>query len=67
MSTVGLNQWRGGYKKYSHQNGEYLGSFEPLTIEPDSYLGENITIEFKCDAVYQQCSNQLMLFVNQGK
>lgn len=45
MTAVGVNQWRGGYKKYSRGNGKYMGSYEPMDIEPDSYLGENKTIK----------------------
>ncbi|KAM4715237.1 integrin alpha-M-like [Anableps anableps] len=44
MSMVGANQWKGGYKKYSISNGINRGSFEPLFIEADSYLGYSMAV-----------------------
>ncbi|XP_037546808.1 integrin alpha-M-like [Nematolebias whitei] len=44
MTAVGANQWRGGYKKYSRQDGKNIGSYEPINIEPDSYLGYSMAI-----------------------
>lgn len=61
MTAVGANQWRGGYKKYSRQNGKNIGSYEPINLEPDSYLGEKMTIKLKYKVGYQQSSNYAKL------
>ncbi|XP_054913744.1 integrin alpha-M-like [Poeciliopsis prolifica] len=39
MTMVGANQWKGGYKKYLLSNVLNTVSFEPSSIETDSYLG----------------------------
>lgn len=38
MSIVGANQWKGGYTQYTRA-GVKVNSFEPASMEPDSYLG----------------------------
>lgn len=43
MSMVGANEWKGGYKKYSLSHAS-TASFEPTTIEADSYLGYSMAI-----------------------
>ncbi|XP_072228952.1 integrin alpha-M-like isoform X1 [Leuresthes tenuis] len=40
MSIVGANQWRGGYKKHTSRTMLY----EPMDIEPDSYLGYSMAV-----------------------
>ncbi|MED6253258.1 hypothetical protein ATANTOWER_025411, partial [Ataeniobius toweri] len=44
MAMVGVNQWKGGYKKYSLSSAQTTGSFEPSFMEVDSYLGYSMTI-----------------------
>nr|XP_019964925.1 PREDICTED: integrin alpha-M-like [Paralichthys olivaceus] len=43
MGSVGANQWKGGYMKYT-LSGEKLSSYEPLYKDQDSYLGYSMTI-----------------------
>lgn len=43
MGIVGANQWKGGYMKYT-SSGMKSGSYEPLNVESDSYLGMNMTV-----------------------
>lgn len=45
MGIVGANQWKGGFKKFTSTGKERI-SYEPTTniMEPDSYLGTNMTI-----------------------
>ncbi|XP_062234759.1 integrin alpha-M-like [Platichthys flesus] len=43
MGTVGANQWRGGYMEYT-LSGQKRSSYEPLSMEQDSYLGYSMTI-----------------------
>ncbi|KAM9715733.1 integrin alpha-M-like [Menidia menidia] len=40
MSVVGANQWRGGYKKHT----SVTASYEPMDIDPDSYLGYSMAV-----------------------
>lgn len=42
MAAVGANQWKGGFLKYKTRDNQ-LENFEPSDMEPDSYLGMNIT------------------------
>ncbi|XP_043959271.1 integrin alpha-M-like [Gambusia affinis] len=44
MTMVGANQWKGGYKKYLLSNVLNNATFEPLFIEPDSYLGYSMAV-----------------------
>ncbi|XP_013869361.1 integrin alpha-M [Austrofundulus limnaeus] len=44
MAIVGANQWRGGYKKYLVSEARNTGSFEPTSIEPDSYVGYSMAV-----------------------
>ncbi|XP_014870615.1 integrin alpha-X-like isoform X2 [Poecilia latipinna] len=44
MTMVGANQWKGGYKKYLLSNVLNNVTFEPLFIEPDSYLGYSMAV-----------------------
>ncbi|XP_017166338.1 integrin alpha-D-like [Poecilia reticulata] len=44
MTMVGANQWKGGYKKYLLSNVLNNVTFEPLSIEPDSYLGYSMAV-----------------------
>uniref|UniRef100_A0A3Q3BIQ2 Integrin alpha-M-like n=1 Tax=Kryptolebias marmoratus TaxID=37003 RepID=A0A3Q3BIQ2_KRYMA len=44
MSIVGANQWKGGYKKYSLSNTKNTGSYQPTSIELDSYLGYSMAV-----------------------
>ncbi|XP_014833771.1 PREDICTED: integrin alpha-X-like [Poecilia mexicana] len=44
MTMVGANQWRGGYKKYLLSNVLNNVTFEPSSIEPDSYLGYSMAV-----------------------
>ncbi|XP_035526907.1 integrin alpha-X-like isoform X3 [Morone saxatilis] len=37
MAIVGANQWKGGYLQYT-SDGSKTSSFEPVNMEPDSYL-----------------------------
>lgn len=41
MGTVGANDWRGGFREYDYI-GRLSGSYEPMDLEQDSYLGEQI-------------------------
>lgn len=43
MTAVGANQWKGALFKYSHAGGK-IGSYEPMDIDNDSYLGYSIAI-----------------------
>ncbi|KAM9425192.1 integrin alpha-X-like [Pholidichthys leucotaenia] len=43
MAVVGANQWRGGYMTYT-RFGQKVKSHEPLSLEPDSYLGYSMSI-----------------------
>lgn len=42
MAAVGANQWKGGFLKYKTRDNQ-METFEPSDMEPDSYLGMNIT------------------------
>ncbi|XP_070846573.1 integrin alpha-M [Chaetodon trifascialis] len=42
MATVGANQWKGGYLQYNSQG--LKSSYEPVQIEPDSYLGYSMAV-----------------------
>ncbi|XP_032430068.1 integrin alpha-M-like [Xiphophorus hellerii] len=44
MTMVGANQWKGGYKKYLLSNVLNNATFEPPSIEPDSYLGYSMAV-----------------------
>ncbi|XP_035998461.1 integrin alpha-M [Fundulus heteroclitus] len=44
MAMVGANQWRGGYKKYSLRTDSIKESFQPTSIEADSYLGYSMAV-----------------------
>ncbi|XP_032430065.1 integrin alpha-M-like [Xiphophorus hellerii] len=44
MTMVGANQWKGGYKKYLLSDNLKPVSFEPSSIEPDSYLGYSMAV-----------------------
>ncbi|XP_014831786.1 PREDICTED: integrin alpha-X-like [Poecilia mexicana] len=44
MTMVGANQWRGGYKKYLLSNVLNNVTFEPSSIEPNSYLGYSMAV-----------------------
>ncbi len=39
MAIVGANQWKGGYIRYGRTRDVY----EPTYVDPDSYLGMNMT------------------------
>ncbi|KAG8009158.1 Integrin alpha-M, partial [Nibea albiflora] len=43
MGIVGANQWKGGYVKYT-RSGRKRGSYEPLNVESDSYLGYSMAV-----------------------
>lgn len=43
MGIVGANEWKGGYMQYTSR-GEKRSSYEPTNMEPDSYLGMNMTV-----------------------
>ncbi|XP_027145041.1 integrin alpha-M-like isoform X1 [Larimichthys crocea] len=43
MGIVGANQWKGGYMKYT-SSGMKSGSYEPLNVESDSYLGYSMAV-----------------------
>ncbi|KAG8009159.1 Integrin alpha-M [Nibea albiflora] len=43
MGIVGANQWKGGYVKYT-SSGRKRGSYEPLNVESDSYLGYSMAV-----------------------
>ncbi|XP_023805045.1 integrin alpha-M-like [Oryzias latipes] len=43
MGTVGANEWRGGYREYKY-DGMMLGSYEPMDLDQDSYLGYSMVI-----------------------
>ncbi|KAM9837953.1 integrin alpha-M-like [Aulostomus maculatus] len=43
MAVIGANQWRGGYQEYT-KAGQEGGSYEPLSMEPDSYLGYSMAV-----------------------
>ncbi|KAM9425193.1 integrin alpha-M-like [Pholidichthys leucotaenia] len=43
MAVVGANQWKGGYATYS-TGGRKVTSYEPLSLEPDSYLGYSMAV-----------------------
>ncbi|XP_077358054.1 integrin alpha-M-like isoform X2 [Festucalex cinctus] len=40
MAAVGANEWRGGFQTYTRQGGSYF----PMNIAPDSYLGYSMTV-----------------------
>lgn len=42
MAAVGANQWKGGFLKYKKRNNR-TETFDPADMDPDSYLGTNIT------------------------
>lgn len=42
MSIVGANQWTGGYTQFT--TGYDRVKIYEMPLEPDSYLGENITL-----------------------
>lgn len=42
MAAVGANQWKGGFLKYKTRNKQ-METFDPADMDPDSYLGTNIT------------------------
>lgn len=42
MAAVGANQWKGGFLKYKARDNR-IETFEPSNMDPDSYLGMNIT------------------------
>lgn len=42
MAAVGANQWKGGFLKYKTRNKQ-METFDPANMDPDSYLGTNIT------------------------
>ncbi|XP_023196454.1 integrin alpha-M-like [Xiphophorus maculatus] len=44
MTMVGANQWKGGYKKYLLSNVLNNATFEPPSIQPDSYLGYSMAV-----------------------
>ncbi|KAM4526103.1 integrin alpha-M-like isoform 1-T1 [Fundulus diaphanus] len=44
MAVVGANTWRGGYKKYSLDTASIKESFQPTSIEADSYLGYSMAV-----------------------
>ncbi|XP_027901433.1 integrin alpha-D-like [Xiphophorus couchianus] len=44
MTMVGANQWKGGYKKYLLSNVLNNVTFEPSSIEIDSYLGYSMAL-----------------------
>ncbi|XP_035526888.1 integrin alpha-M-like isoform X2 [Morone saxatilis] len=43
MAIVGANQWKGGYLQYT-SDGSKTSSFEPVNMEPDSYLGYSMAV-----------------------
>ncbi|GLD71281.1 integrin alpha-M-like protein [Lates japonicus] len=43
MAIVGANQWKGGYLKYT-SGGQKWSSYEPTSMEPDSYLGYSMAV-----------------------
>ncbi|XP_041830516.1 integrin alpha-M-like [Melanotaenia boesemani] len=47
MAMVGANQWRGGYKRYTGSTQRV--SYEPMAIEPDSYLGYSMAVATAAD------------------
>ncbi|XP_041830521.1 integrin alpha-M-like [Melanotaenia boesemani] len=47
MAMVGANQWRGGYKWYTGHT--LTGSYEPMVMEPDSYLGYSMAVATTAD------------------
>uniref|UniRef100_A0A3B3Y388 VWFA domain-containing protein n=1 Tax=Poecilia mexicana TaxID=48701 RepID=A0A3B3Y388_9TELE len=44
MTVVGTDEWRGGYKKYQLGADLKPVSFEPMSIEPNSYLGYSMAV-----------------------
>uniref|UniRef100_A0A4W6G6B3 VWFA domain-containing protein n=1 Tax=Lates calcarifer TaxID=8187 RepID=A0A4W6G6B3_LATCA len=42
-AIVGANQWKGGYLKYTSR-GQKQSSYEPTSMEPDSYLGYSMAV-----------------------
>uniref|UniRef100_A0A146XFJ8 Integrin alpha-D n=1 Tax=Fundulus heteroclitus TaxID=8078 RepID=A0A146XFJ8_FUNHE len=44
MAMVGANTWRGGYRKYSLDTASIKESFQPTSIEADSYLGYSMAV-----------------------
>ncbi|XP_041830519.1 integrin alpha-M-like [Melanotaenia boesemani] len=47
MAVVGANQWRGGYNQY--RGHTLTGSYEPMAMEPDSYLGYSMAVATAAD------------------
>ncbi|XP_044193374.1 integrin alpha-M-like [Thunnus albacares] len=43
MGIVGANQWKGGYQQYTSADQKWI-SYDSSNMEPDSYLGKNITV-----------------------
>ncbi|XP_034050179.1 integrin alpha-M-like [Thalassophryne amazonica] len=43
LGIVGANEWRGGYQKYTSR-GQKFDSYEPGSIELDSYLGYSMAV-----------------------
>lgn len=43
MTTVGANDWKGGFLQYSSSN-TYSYTYGPTSVEPDSYLGYSIAV-----------------------
>ena len=56
MGIVGANQWKGGYQHYT-STGQKRISYEPSNMEPDSYLGKNITVHAM---VYLHCCTVIL-------
>uniref|UniRef100_A0A672JMG8 Integrin alpha-M-like n=1 Tax=Salarias fasciatus TaxID=181472 RepID=A0A672JMG8_SALFA len=43
LAVVGANQWKGGYMSYT-QNRQLKNTYEPQSMEPDSYLGYSMAV-----------------------
>ena len=59
MGIVGANQWEGGYQRYT-STGQKPISYEPSNMEPDSYLGTNITVHKVNAMVYLHCCTVIL-------
>lgn len=60
VAIVGANQWKGGYLQYTSR-GTKDGSYEPVSMEPDSYLGKDMTvIKLTHIDVIMRCSTAIL-------